>query len=72
MIPLPATRDVAPVQVFALPTGWLYHPDRWLFEDGDSDQVNAKQQYPDYSFLIRHPAGQNVLFDLGLRKVRLN
>lgn len=70
MTPLPSTGDVTPVKLFALPTGWLCHPDRWLFEDGDTDQVNAIQQYPDYSFLIRHPSGQNVLFDLGLRKVR--
>ncbi|KAL6242805.1 hypothetical protein RBB50_010451 [Rhinocladiella similis] len=68
MTPLPSTGDVTPVKLFALPTGWLCHPDRWLFEDGDTDQVNAIQQYPDYSFLIRHPSGQNVLFDLGLRK----
>lgn len=68
---LPSPKDVVPVKVCALPTGWLCHPDRWLFEDGDVDEVNARQQYPDYSFLIQHHSGQNVLFDLGLRKVRL-
>ena len=56
-----------PVKVFALPTGQLTHPDRWLFEDGDEDIMKARNPYPDYSFLIQHEAsGRNVLFDLGL------
>lgn len=60
-----------PVKVFALPTGQLTHPDRWLFEDGDEDILKARNPYPDYSFLIQHQAsGKNVLFDLGLMKVR--
>jgi len=56
------------VEVHALPTGTLHLPDRWLFEDGDADIRRARQVSPDYSFLIRHPSGKNVLFDLGLRK----
>ena len=59
------------LQLFALSAGKLYHPDRWLFEDGDGDLMNARHPYPDYCFLIRHPSGRNVLFDLGLRKVSL-
>lgn len=59
------------VKVFALPTGQLTHPDRWLFEDGDEDIMKARNEYPDYSFLIQHQAsGKNMLFDLGLMKVR--
>jgi hypothetical protein len=58
------------VDVFALSTGQLSHPDRWLFEDGDEDLLRARHPYPDFSFLIRHHSGKCVLFDLGLRKVR--
>lgn len=54
------------VKVHVLPTGYLWLPDRWIFSDGD---VELKHLAPDYSFLIRHPSGRNVLFDLGLRKV---
>jgi hypothetical protein len=62
---------VQPVQLYALPTGQLSHPDRWIFEDGDDDWMSARQTYPDYSFLIQHQSGKNVLFDLGLTKVSL-
>lgn len=58
------------VDVCALPTGKLYLPDRWLFEDGDEDMLSARQFSPDFSFLISHPSQQRVLFDLGMRKVR--
>jgi len=57
------------VEVFALPTGKLYLPDRWLFEDGDNDMHEARQYCPDFSFLITHPSGKKALFDLGMRKV---
>jgi hypothetical protein len=60
----------ASVEVFALPTGKLYLPDRWLFEDGDNDMHNARQFSPDFSFLIAHSSGKKVLFDLGMRKAR--
>ena len=59
------------VTVCALPTGRLYLPDRWLFEDGNEDVRTARQYSPDYSFLISHPSGKHVLFDLGLRKVKI-
>lgn len=59
-----------PVEVFALPTGQLSHPDRWIFEDGDEDWMHARHVYPNFSFLIRHHSGKNILFDLGLTKVR--
>lgn len=62
-----ASSDVI-VDVYALPTGKLYLPDRWLFEDGDSDMEHVRQFSPDFSFLISHPSGKKVLFDLGLRK----
>ena len=58
----------AVVEVYALPTGKLQLPDRWLFEDGNPDMHNYRQHSPDFSFLIKHPKGK-VLFDLGLRKV---
>ena len=58
----------ATVEVFALPTGHLQLPDRWLFEDGSDDMLHQRQHSPDFSFLIHHKSG-NVLFDLGLRKV---
>ncbi|RFU36207.1 hypothetical protein B7463_g85, partial [Scytalidium lignicola] len=57
-----------PVEVFALATGQLHHPDRWLFEDGNEDLMTARNVYPDYSFLIRHASGKCILFDLGLDK----
>ena len=57
------------VDVFALPTGKLYLPDRWLFEDGDNDMLSKRQFSPDFSFLICHSSGKRVLFDLGLKKV---
>ena len=71
MSSLPTSPGASPVEVFALPTGQLTHPDRWLFEDGDDDLLRVRSTYPDYSFLIRHPSGRNILFDLGLRKVCL-
>lgn len=62
----------ATVEVSALPTGKLYLPDRWLFEDGDNDMRKARQFSPDFSFLISHPSGEHILFDLGMRKVCIN
>ncbi|RFU28421.1 hypothetical protein B7463_g7903, partial [Scytalidium lignicola] len=53
------------VQVSVLPTGWLYLPDTWIFADG---KPGVKYWSPDFSFLVRHPSGKNVLFDLGMRK----
>jgi hypothetical protein len=55
------------VQVHVLPTGYLFLPDRWIFADGN---LKLRHLSPDYSFLVRHPSGKNVLFDLGMRKVR--
>lgn len=63
-LPSPSTA----VDVYALPTGHLHLPDRWLFEDGDNDMLKARQLSPDFSFLISHPSGRHILFDLGLRK----
>lgn len=60
----PSTRNYA--EVYVLPTGYLWLPDRWIFADGDEQ---LKHLSPDYSFLIQHPSGKNVLFDLGMRKV---
>lgn len=57
------------VSVYALPTGKIHLPDRWIFEDGDNDLIHSRQLYPDFSLLICHPSGKRVLFDLGLRKV---
>lgn len=57
------------LEMFALPTGKLQLPDRWIFEDGDQDLEKARQYSPYFSFLIIHPLGKKVLFDLGLRKV---
>lgn len=54
------------VNVSILPTGWLYLPDTWIFQDG---KPGFKHWSPDFSFLIRHPAGRTIIFDLGMRKV---
>lgn len=54
------------VEVSILPTGWLLLPDTWIFSDG---KPGLKHWSPDFSFLIRHPSGKNILFDLGMRKV---
>ena len=70
MVSLPSSNGVQPVRVRALATGQLHHPDRWLFEDGDEDIMKARHRYPDFSFLIQHRSGKNILFDLGLTKVR--
>lgn len=64
---LPNAADL--VKVYALPTGRLQLPERWLFEDGDNDVRRKREDSPVYSFLIEHPSGRRVLFDLGLRKV---
>jgi hypothetical protein len=61
----------ATVTVYALPTGHLQLPDRWLFEDASNDLRRDRQYSPDFSFLIKQPKG-NVLFDLGLRKVSVS
>lgn len=58
---------VKTVEVSVLPTGYLWLPDRWIFADGDK---SVRHLSPDYSFLIRHSSGVNVVFDLGMRKVR--
>ncbi|KIY01375.1 uncharacterized protein Z520_02927 [Fonsecaea multimorphosa CBS 102226] len=61
--------DSAPrLDISALPTSRLQLPDRWLFEDGNVDTQVARQDSPVYSFLISHPSGKHILFDLGLRK----
>ena len=65
---LPDSNGIDPVKVSILPTGWLTHPDRWLFEDGDPD-LQIKSTYPDFSFLIEHHSGRKILFDLGLPSV---
>lgn len=57
------------VDVFALNTGTMNLPDRWLFEDGDSDYHKARQSSPDFCFLVCHPSGKKIMFDLGLIKV---
>lgn len=57
------------VEVSLLTTGYLFLPDRWIFADGDT---KLRHLSPDYSFLIHHPSGNNVLFDLGMRKVSLS
>ncbi|RDL36677.1 uncharacterized protein BP5553_06029 [Venustampulla echinocandica] len=54
------------VDVSILPTGWLFLPDSWIFTDG---KPSLKHWSPDFSFLIRHPSGKSVLFDLRMRKV---
>ncbi|OJJ66093.1 hypothetical protein ASPBRDRAFT_138723 [Aspergillus brasiliensis CBS 101740] len=56
---------VPTVHVYVLPTGYLELPDTLIFAGGDP---KLKHTSPDYSFLICHPAGKKVLFDLGLRK----
>lgn len=57
------------VEVFALPTGYLWLPDEWIFADGDP---RVKHLCPDFSFLIRQASGKNALFGLGVRKVVLH
>ncbi|CAM1506336.1 Fc.00g059770.m01.CDS01 [Cosmosporella sp. VM-42] len=64
----PLASSSSRVGVSALPTGHIYLPDRWLFEDGDKDMHKARQLSPDFSFLISHPSGGHILFDLGMRK----
>jgi hypothetical protein len=54
------------VEVKVLPTGYLFLPDRWIFADGHD---TLKHLSPDYTFLVQHPSGRNLLFDLGMRKV---
>jgi hypothetical protein len=70
MASLPSSNGVQPVKVYALAAGELNHPDRWLFEDGDEDILSARHPYPDFCFLLQHHSGKNILFDLGLTKVR--
>jgi hypothetical protein len=60
------TDSQATVKVSMLPTGQLYLPDRWITAGAD---LNIKRLYPDFSFLIQHPSGTKLMFDLGIRKV---
>ena len=53
------------VNVSAVPTGQLYIPDKWVF----GGNLQTRRLYPDYSFLIVHPSGKSLMFDLGIRKV---
>ena len=55
------------VQVSALATGEMGLRLRWIFENEVDD--TKLEWFPDFSFLIRHPGGKNLLFDLGIRKV---
>ncbi|KAH8819109.1 beta-lactamase-like protein [Xylogone sp. PMI_703] len=59
------SQSINTVKVSILPTGWLILPDTWIFSDG---KPGVKHWSPDYSFLVRHPSGKNLLFDLGMRK----
>ncbi len=57
------------VHVSAVPTGQLFMPDKWILAGADHSK---KTLYPDYSFYIHHePFGKALMFDLGIRKVRL-
>lgn len=70
MLTLPASPYT--VDAFALLAGTLELPDRWLFEDGDSDMQKFRQHSPDFCFLVVHKSGRKLLFDLGMRKVGQN
>ena len=63
-------KDVQDQQYFtvsAIPAGFLYLPDRVVFDDAlESD---TGQKVPSFSFLLEHDTYGRILFDLGNRKV---
>lgn len=53
-----------------LPAGSLTLPERFFCDDQKDESV--KVQVPSMSFLIQHPSGYKVVFDLGIRKIWQN
>ena len=66
MLDLTSTTNDVTVQVSVLPTGQLGLLLRWIFEN--EQDTSKVEWFPDYSFLIEHPSGKRVMFDLGMRK----
>ena len=68
--PLPSDVPGQPyVLVHALCAGSLYLPDREVFDDALDTDTGSK--VPSFTFLIEHEQHGKLLFDLGVRKVRL-
>ena len=57
------------VSVSAIPAGFIYLPDREVFEDSLDKDTGRK--VPSFSFLVEHGEHAKILFDLGTRKVRI-
>ena len=70
---LPADRaDQVYVSVKALSPGKLHLPHAWVFQDCVGQPESTGSWVPTFSFLIEHPSRGRAMFDLGLRKVRVN
>jgi hypothetical protein len=57
------------VSVSAIPAGFMYLPDKEVFEDSLDKDTGRK--VPSFSFLVEHGEHTKILFDLGTRKVRI-
>ena len=57
------------VSVSAILAGFMYLPDKEVFEDSLDKETGRK--VPSFSFLVEHSEHGKVLFDLGTRKVRI-
>ncbi|VUC34494.1 unnamed protein product [Clonostachys rosea] len=60
--PAPTTAQSWP-KVSLLPGGFLTLPEHFFCDDQHDKDV------PSMSFLVQHPTGHNIVFDLGLRKI---
>jgi hypothetical protein len=58
-------QGTAYVDITLFPAGKLEIADYLLHKDG----TDEKNVCPDYSFLIEHPSGKKIFFDLGLHPV---
>ncbi|KAM5363396.1 hypothetical protein ACJZ2D_012037 [Fusarium nematophilum] len=58
------------VKLSLLPAGSLTLPERFFCDDQKDE--NVKVQVPSMSFLIQHPNGNKIVFDLGIRKIWQN
>jgi hypothetical protein len=56
------------VSVSAIPAGFIYLPDKEVFEDSLDKDTGRKVPY--LSFLVEHGEHTKILFDLGTRKNR--
>lgn len=69
------TPSQAYISISVIPAGSLYLADKEVFQDcvhqGSDGLSGTGRRVPSFSFLLQHEKHGRLLFDLGLRKVRL-